>query len=86
MTEPRATVELLQHFTAGFPLAAYPSAGLPKEHENRLVYSITPEEFAQSAPALVALGARLVGGCCGTTPAHIEALATAIAKLSPREL
>jgi methionine synthase / methylenetetrahydrofolate reductase(NADPH) len=83
MNEPRRTVELLRRVPAEYLLAAYPSAGEPKEQEGRLMYDSTPGDFAQSARELVAQGASLIGGCCGTTPAHIAALSSAIAKLQP---
>ena len=83
MNEPRGTVELLRRVPAEYPISAYPNAGYPKYHEGRLIYHTTPDDFAQSVPEMVAQGARLIGGCCGTTPTHIEALATAIAKLEP---
>lgn len=83
MNEPRRTVELLRRVRAEYLLAAYPSAGEPKEQEGRLIYQSTPDDFAQSARELAAQGARLIGGCCGTTPAHIAALSSAIENLQP---
>jgi len=83
MNEPSRTVELLRRVPAENLLAAYPSAGEPKEQEGRLIYHSTPDDFAQSARDLVEQGARLIGGCCGTTPAHIAALSSAIANLQP---
>lgn len=83
MTEPSETVELLRRAPSEYLLAAYPSAGEPKEQEGRLIYRSTPDDFAQSASELVEQGARLIGGCCGTTPAHIAALSSAIANLQP---
>lgn len=59
--------------------AAFPSAGLP---DATGCYVLTPADFAEGALGLVARGVRLVGGCCGTTPDHIAALA---ARLSPAE-
>lgn len=83
MNEPRGTVELLRRVPAEYPLSAYPHAGYPKYHQGRFIYHTAPYDFAQSVPEMVAQGARLIGGCCGTTPTHIEALASAIAKLQP---
>ena len=60
---------------AGLPLAALPNIGLASIVGGRVVYPhSTPEYFADFAAQAVALGARLVGGCCGTTPAQIEAI------------
>jgi len=58
------------------PLWAKPNAGLPELVEGRTVFRETPDAMAERAPALVTAGARVIGGCCGTTPAHIEAIAT----------
>jgi methionine synthase / methylenetetrahydrofolate reductase(NADPH) len=76
-------VQLRQRFPAEYLLAAYPSAGLPKDHEGKFVYQLEPESFARSARELVAGGARLVGGCCGTNPKHIAALAGALENIRP---
>lgn len=68
------------------PLSFYPNAGLPGLVEGRLTYLATPEYFAESALRFAALGARLVGGCCGTTPEHIAAIARALDGYVPTEL
>jgi homocysteine S-methyltransferase len=83
MNDPRGIVELLRRVPSEYLLAAYPSAGEPTEQEGRLIYQSTPDDFAQSARELVAQGARLIGGCCGTSPAHIAALSSAIGNLQP---
>ncbi|MBR2837378.1 MAG: homocysteine S-methyltransferase family protein, partial [Kiritimatiellae bacterium] len=57
------------------PIAVKPNAGLPEIVGGKTVFRVGPEEFAEDAAALVANGASVVGGCCGTTPAHIAALA-----------
>jgi homocysteine S-methyltransferase len=85
MNEPRRTAKLLRCCPTEYVLAAYPSAGEPNEQEGRLIYQSTPNDFAQSARELAAQGARLIGGCCGTTPAHIAALSSAIANLQPAD-
>jgi len=58
----------------GLPLSAMPTAGLPQLIDGQMRYECTPEYFARYGRALVEGGATLVGGCCGTTPAHIKAL------------
>jgi 5-methyltetrahydrofolate--homocysteine methyltransferase len=60
------------------PLWIKPNAGLPELVDGQTVYRTTPEEFAGQAPALVEAGAVFVGGCCGTTPDFIRALARKI--------
>ena len=62
------------------PLVMQPNAGQPHLVGGHTVYQETPERFASFMPALVAAGAGLVGGCCGTTPAHIAALAQALGR------
>jgi 5-methyltetrahydrofolate--homocysteine methyltransferase len=63
---------------AGFPLVAKPNAGLPVIQGGKPVWTITPEQFAARAHDWIAAGARVVGGCCGTTPDYIAALAAAL--------
>ena len=60
---------------ATIPILAKPNAGLPELEGKKTVYKMTPEEFAQAGAKLVEAGAAIVGGCCGTTAAHIKALA-----------
>src|SRR5438445_11328803 len=64
-------------------LAAYPNAGYPRYTEGRYVYPTAPDYFAKAAREMAAQGARLIGGCCGTTPAHIAAVAKALVDLRP---
>lgn len=60
-------------------MMAYPNAGMPELDENyKTVYTQTPTEMARHVPALIDTGAFLIGGCCGTTPAHIKAFRDAI--------
>ncbi len=62
----------------GFPLWAKPNAGLPHLLEGVTTYDVTPEQMAEYAIKYVALGARVVGGCCGSMPGHIAAIAKAV--------
>jgi len=55
-------------------ILAQPNAGKPKMVAERTVFDMSPEEFAQGIEACINAGARLVGGCCGTSPAHIKAV------------
>ena len=52
-----------------------PNAGRPELIDGRAVYKLSPEEFAEAAEKIYAAGAVIIGGCCGTSPAHIKALA-----------
>jgi 5-methyltetrahydrofolate--homocysteine methyltransferase len=72
-------VEELAAEKKGIPIWAKPNAGLPKGIPPK--YDITPWEMAESAVRLVRAGARIVGGCCGTTPAHIAAISAVIHSL-----
>ena len=66
------------------PLSAMPNAGFPKRVGDRIVYpKSSPEYFALFAQEAAELGVRLLGGCCGTTPEHIRAMAVAVKKLRP---
>lgn len=56
------------------PVAIQPNAGLPVRRDGRLVYPDSVDGFADAAAALRGLGVRVIGGCCGTTPAHIRAI------------
>ncbi len=62
---------------AGKPVVAIPNAGLPRRVDGRLAYLATPEYFLLYAKRLYKAGVRGVGGCCGTTAAHIEQVAAA---------
>jgi methionine synthase I (cobalamin-dependent) len=86
MNDPRAMTALLEEIPAEVPLAVYPTAGNPRHEDSRLAYEITPESFATFACDLVAKGAHLLGGCCGTTPLHIAALSRVVRDLEPRWL
>ena len=60
------------------PRSIMPNAGLPQRIEGQFVYAAGPEYFAGMVPRFVAAGARIVGGCCGTTPEHIAAMRGAL--------
>jgi len=67
----------------GVPFSAFPNAGLPDYVDGKITFAATPEYFAESALRLADLGARLIGGCCGTTPEHIAAVARALSGYVP---
>jgi methionine synthase I (cobalamin-dependent)/5,10-methylenetetrahydrofolate reductase len=68
----------------GLWLSAMPNAGFPKRVGDRIVYpKSSPEYFALFARQAAALGARILGGCCGTTPEHIRAMAEAVKQIRP---
>src|SRR5438132_13405600 len=60
------------------PLSAQPNAGIPRSVDGRNIYLCSPEYMASYARKFVAAGARIVGGCCGTTPDHIRVMKSAL--------
>jgi 5-methyltetrahydrofolate--homocysteine methyltransferase len=68
------------------PIALKPNAGLPEIKNGEAVYNVNPEEFAEEVAALLPLGVRVVGGCCGTTPEYIAALAKKIKGITPEKI
>jgi homocysteine S-methyltransferase len=70
--------------TAGLHVAIQPNAGLPSRVGERLMYLSSPGYMADYAARMIASGARLVGGCCGTTPQHIRAMREALDRLVPQ--
>lgn len=72
---------------SGIPLSAMPNAGFPKRIGDRIVYpKSSPEYFADFARDAAALGTRILGGCCGSTPEHIRAMVEAVRNLSARQI
>jgi 5-methyltetrahydrofolate--homocysteine methyltransferase len=76
----QAMIEIARAFRAAtdHPLLIQPNAGLPEMVEGRVVYNETPEFMAEKALELAELGVEVIGGCCGTTPAHTRALRKAL--------
>jgi homocysteine S-methyltransferase len=79
---PHACIEALERFgPAGLDAPArsiVPNAGLPQRVEGQFVYAAGPDYFGQSVARMIAAGASLVGGCCGTTPDHTAAMRAAL--------
>ncbi len=85
---PQPTLEVLEELLAaaeGTPVSVMPNAGLPQFVEGRYVYLSSPEYFADFAARAVTMGARIVGGCCGTTPDHVRAMRERLASHLPAE-
>ena len=66
------------------PIAVKPNAGLPKVEGGKTVFTVGPDEFAADVIELVKAGASIVGGCCGTTPAHIRKVVESLGEGIPR--
>lgn len=73
-TQMSVVVSLLKSVTT-LPILAQPNAGKPKLIDNQTVFKMAPVPFAAGVEGCISAGACLVGGCCGTTPEHIRALA-----------
>ena len=83
---PQALLPILQELAgvADLRVSGMPNAGFPKREGDRIVYpKSSPEYFALFAREAAAMGVRILGGCCGTTPAHIQAMAEAVKSLRP---
>jgi len=78
---PEELLDILPQMRAAAPnayLIAKPNAGIPRLVQRQVVYDATPEHMAELACRYVELGARIVGACCGSSPAHIAAIASVI--------
>jgi homocysteine S-methyltransferase len=79
-------ISLIKQSAPGARLAVKPNAGWPEQVEGRIMYPATPDYFGEYAAAFAELGVSVIGGCCGTTPAHIAAMRAALdAPRKPRE-
>ncbi len=83
---PQGVLEAVEALAAAVrvPITAMPNAGLPRDVGGRKMYLASPEYFASYARRIVEAGARIVGGCCGTTPAHTRTTAAYVQSVSPR--
>ncbi len=83
---PQAILEAIERMApvTQRKLSAQPNAGMPRQVDGRNMYMASPEYMATYARHLVQAGAKIVGGCCGTTPAHIRAIAEGVRPLAPR--
>ena len=66
------------------PISGVPNAGLPRDVGDRKIYLASPEYMASYARRMIEAGARIVGGCCGTTPEHIKKIRDYVASVVPR--
>jgi homocysteine S-methyltransferase len=83
---PQALLPILQELASvdDLRVSGMPNAGFPKREGDRIVYpKSSPAYFALFAREAAALGVRILGGCCGTTPDHIRAMADAVKSLKP---
>lgn len=83
---PALLLDVIQQMPVpeGCYLSVQPNAGFPARLEGRYLYFSTPEYFAEYAARFIEAGATLVGGCCGTTPAHISLMRASVEAVRPR--
>lgn len=83
---PYQMKELLEEILryASIPVIVNPNAGLPKSEKGKTVYDIESDEFAKVMKEIAEMGARVVGGCCGTTPEHIRKLTDECRNVTPK--
>ncbi|MCS7023486.1 MAG: bifunctional homocysteine S-methyltransferase/methylenetetrahydrofolate reductase [Bryobacteraceae bacterium] len=84
---PKTTFETLEKMMqySSKPTSAMPNAGLPARVEGRQIYLCSPEYMAQYARRMLWAGAKIVGGCCGTTPEHIREVVSEARSLQPSQ-
>ena len=84
---PQAILEAIERMAAVTKrkLSAQPNAGMPRDVSGRTMYMASPEYMASYARHFIQAGAKLIGGCCGTTPEHIKSLVDGIRPLVPRK-
>ncbi|MFO1165502.1 MAG: betaine--homocysteine S-methyltransferase [Paracoccus sp. (in: a-proteobacteria)] len=85
-TGPAELLMVLAGFAASgneLPLIAKPNAGVPRYQDGGLIYDATPAVMAEFAVLARDLGVRIIGGCCGTTPAHLAAMHAALIETPP---
>lgn len=68
---------------SSIPIMAQPNAGLPQIVDGKTVYDVNPEQFGEECEKIAAIGASVIGGCCGTTPEHIRAMIEKCEKYTP---
>jgi 5-methyltetrahydrofolate--homocysteine methyltransferase len=71
-------VRLIRSVNRGIPVLVHANAGKPSVEDGKTVFPETPGDMSKMTPELVRAGASIIGGCCGTTPAHVRAIADAV--------
>ncbi|MDQ6420839.1 bifunctional homocysteine S-methyltransferase/methylenetetrahydrofolate reductase [Paenibacillus sp. LHD-117] len=78
-------IDSIDNMPDSIPMSVYPNAGIPDYVDGKYTYSAGPEYFAESAKRFADRGVRIIGGCCGTTPEHVAAMAAALAGYEPNK-
>ena len=81
---PEQMIPILEQITkySSLPVIVKPNAGLPKQRDGEVYYDVEPEQFAGYMAKIVEMGAHVIGGCCGTTPAHIQKMVETTREMS----
>ena len=82
---PKVMLEVIEKMApcTSRPISAQPNAGIPQNVDDRNIYMVSPEYIAEYARRFVKKGARIIGGCCGTTPDHIRAIRKSVRDSAP---
>ena len=82
---PQALAPVVEEYLtyASLPVLLKPNAGLPRMENGKTVFDVSPADFAREVASLAARGVRIVGGCCGTTPAYISETVRAMKDITP---
>ena len=82
---PAAMLETIERLAAvtDLPISALPNAGLPRSVAGRIMYLSSPEYMGRYARRMIDTGVQVIGGCCGTTPAHIRELRSQVVSMVP---
>ena len=82
---PREVLPLIERMIAysSVPVMVQPNAGLPQIKDGKTVFLVGPAEFAECIKEMTDIGVRVVGGCCGTTPDHIQAVSDILSDVTP---
>ena len=85
---PDALVPVVKEYLkySSLPIIVKPNAGLPIYRDGETVYDLSPSAFAESMKAMAELGARVLGGCCGTTTEYISSLVSATEGICPKNI
>jgi len=85
---PEKMLEILPSFKeySSIPTLIMPNAGLPKVVEGKTVFDVTPKDFADSMKKAADMGARIIGGCCGTNPEYIRKIKEALKGKTPKAI
>jgi len=85
---PKKMNEILRTFAkySSTPLMISPNAGLPRTEQGKIIFDVSAEEYAKEMVQSAIIGARVLGGCCGTSPEYIKAMVSLLENSQPQEI